>query len=1110
VGIHDNFFELGGDSIISLQVIARARQAGMRLSPRHIFQHRTVAELARVAEAEQPTLEARGPVEGPVPLTPIQRFFLEQPLPRPHHFNQAVLLEVREPLDPSLLEQALRHVVEHHDALRMRLTHTDGHWEQHNAPPGTARVLERVDLSSVPEAQLSTALDAEATKVQAGFDLSEGLLLRAALFERGPDRTARLLLVAHHIVVDAVSWRVLLEDLETACLRLRRGDAVALPPRSTSFQHWARRLEALARTEAIEAELPTWLAQLQAPAVSLPVAGPARVPARPRRAGLTVELDAEPTRLLLRDVPSAYRSRPDEALLATLAQVLGRQAGAGALRVALEGHGREELFEDVDVSRTVGWFTSLYPVRLEVPARGTPGEALRSVREALRSLPRRGVGYGLLRYLGREEVAAKLAALPEPEVAFNYLGQVDAQSSTLFALADEPSGIARDTGGARRYALEVDAMVVDGRLRVSWTYSEHLHLPATIESLARSHLEAVQALVAGRDSEDALRYTPSDFPLARLDRATLDRLFPTGTSVEDVYPLSPLQQGLLFHALLATGDGVYFEQLSWAIRSPLDAAALKRAWETVVAHDAVLRTRFVWEGLEEPLQVVQPRVELPWTELDWRNVPEDEQSLRLEDFHREDRARGFDLGRAPLARVAVIRLAEDAWHCVWSFHHLLLDGWSMGRVLQQLFAAYAAATRGEAPRLEPAPAYGEYLEWLAKQDLASSESWWRTTLAGFTTPTPLPGARSAPKAATEGGEQVLRLPASTTAALQTFARRHELTLNTLAQAAWALVLSRYSGEEDVLFGNTVSGRPAELPGVEAMVGLFINTLPARVRVESRATVVPWLRQLQTQQVELRQHEHCPLVRVQSWSSVPRGTPLFESLFIFENYPLDAALKERSLGVTVTDVRMRERTNFPLQFSVFPGAELQLQLTFDTARYDADTTVRLLEHARTALEQLAAHPERQLRDVSLLPEAEARQLTRWNDTRVEYPRGDCLHSLFEAQVRRTPNAVALESEGSSLTYAQLDARANQLAWHLLSQGVGPESLVGVCVERSLEMVVALLGTLKAGAAYVPIDPGYPVERLAFMLADSAPLILLTQQHLLGRLPHASVPVLCLDS
>ncbi|MBZ4421421.1 non-ribosomal peptide synthetase, partial [Myxococcus sp. RHSTA-1-4] len=1051
VGIHDNFFELGGDSIISLQVIARARQAGMRLTPHHVFQHRTVAELARVAQAEQPSRGAEGPLQGPVPLTPIQRFFLERPLPRPHHFNQAVLLEMREPLDAALLERALRHLVDHHDALRMRLSLASGHWEQHNAPPGAVLVLKRVDLSSVPEAGQAAALESEANKVQASLDLSEGLLLRAAFLERGPGRTARLLLVAHHLVVDGVSWRVLLEDLETACEQLRRGNAVALPPRSTSFQTWARRLEELARTEALEAELPVWLAQLQSSAVKLPVDGPG--------AGsgvVTVELDAEQTRLLLREVPSAYRSRPEEALLATLAQVLGRWAGPGPLRVALEGHGREDLFDDVDVSRTVGWFTSLYPVCLQVPPGATPGEALRSVRESLRALPRRGVGYGLLRYLGREEVASKLAALPEPEVAFNYLGQLDAQSSTLFALSTEPSGTSRDTGGARRYAIEVDAMVVGGKLRVSWTHSEHLHSRTTIESLARQHLETLRAVVADRGSADAARYVPSDFPWVQLDAATLERLLPPGTAVEDIFPLSPLQQGLLFHALMAPGEDLYLEQLSWAIRSPLDARALKRAWELVVAHDAMLRARFAWDGLIEPVQVVLSHVELPWTELDWRDVPEAGQPARLEAFLKEDRARSFDLDDAPLLRVALIRLGQDSWHCVWSFHHLLLDGWSMSRVLQQLFTAYAALARGQAPRLAPLPPHRDYVAWLRKQDLARSESWWRRTLEGFTTPTPLPAVRTAsPGTAAEGRELELRLSAETTSALQSFARRQEVTLNTLAQAAWALVLSRHGGGEDVVFGVTVSGRPAELPGAEERVGLFINSLPARVRVEPDAEPGPWLRQLQARQVELRQHEHCPLARVQTWSGVPRGTPLFESLLVFENYPVDAALRERSLGVTVTDVRMRERTHYPLLLAVTPGQELRLQLAYETPRHDEATAARLLDQVRLALEGLAARDTRRLRDVSLLSAEERRRvLVDWNATASEYPRASTLPEVFAQVVARYADKVAVEFGDSKLTYRQLDERANQLAHHLRGLGVSTDSRVAIALERSLELIVSL--------------------------------------------------------
>ncbi|BBA33067.1 linear gramicidin synthase subunit C [Methylocaldum marinum] len=585
-------------------------------------------------------------------------------------------------------------------------------------------------------------------------------------------------------------------------------------------------------------------------------------------------------------------------------------------------------------------------------------------------------------------------------------------------------------------------------------------------------------------------------------------------NIEDIYNLSPMQQGMLFHTLEAPTSGMYCEQTSWSLTGFLDLSAFKQAWQQAVHRHTSLRTAFYWEELDAPLQVVYRQIELPWIQEDWREIPPAEQAERLEAFLAADRAYGFELGQAPLMRCALLRIAEAKYYFVWSYHHLLLDGWSLPRVLGEISACYAAYSRGQAPQLSYARPYRDYIAWLQRQDLEQAERFWRETLQGFTAPTPLPIGRSETGRrpdATAYEEQTLRLSAALTGRLQALARAHRLTFNTLVQGVWALLLARYSGEADVLFGTTVSGRPAELPGVENMVGLFINTLPVRVRVPAEADVLPWLAQLQAQQAERDQYAYSPLVDIQGWSEVPRGLPLFESLVVFENYPIEAALAEQAHEIHTREVRTVERTNYPLTLvAALVGSELSLKVVHDAERFEAATITRLLTHAETALGGMAANPAQRLSELPLVPEAEARQLlVDWNATDTEYPKDRCIHQLFEAQADKTPDAVAVVFEDQVLTYRALDARANQLAHHLRALGVGPESRIGLCLERSPEMLVALLAVLKAGAAYVPLDPAYPRERLAFMLEDAAVSVLLTQARLRESLPETSVPVLCLD-
>ena len=1114
VGLHDNFFALGGDSILSMRIISRARQVGLRLTPKQLFRHQTLAELAPVVSEGPGRQDEQGIVSGPVPLTPIQRWWLEQETPEPHHFNQSLLLEARERLDAAWLEQALRRVVLHHDALRLRLTRSGEDWSQHNAGADVPVELSRVDLSSVPEHELASALDTAAAELQRSLDLTHGPLLRVALFERGEGRTQRLLLVLHHLVVDAVSWRFVLEDLETAYRQLGRGEAVALPAKTTSFKTWAERLDVHARSEAMARELPYWRSEPRRHARPLPVDRQGENDLASARS-LTVSLDAERTRALLQTVSSTPGARMDEVLLAALAQAVARWTGQPRLLVDLEGHGREELFEDVDLSRTVGWFTTLYPALLEADASGVPAMTLRRVRQSLRQMPGKGLGHGLLRYLRRDEASRRLQALPGAPVLFNYLGQLDtlASGTSLFSLADqEPSGASRSERGPRSHVLEINGGVFQGRLELAWTYSENLHERGTIDALASAFLETLTALAEAKPSEDDASL--AELPLVELEPHVLERVTARVPEWKDLYPLSPVQEGMLFHARLSPGSGVYFEQLVWTFRGAMDMAVLRRAWEHLVERHAILRTSFLWEEVPQPLQVVRAKVALDWSELDVRGLSAEERTARMEALIREDRARGFELMLAPPTRMTVVRLEEQAWQCVWSYHHLLLDGWSVGLLFEELFAFYEALERGETPRRERTPAFREYIAWLLRQDLAEAESWWRETLAGFRAPTPLPESEpveSRAEGAPEVEERQLRLSAGTTTALRTFAREHHLTLNTLAQGTWALVLARHAGVDDVVFGTTVSGRPPTVPHVERMVGMFINTLPVRVRVPPHEQVLPWLRRLQVQQVEMRQFEHSPLVRVQGWSEVPRGTALFDNILVFENYPVDAEVKEQARRLEVDDVQLIDRTNYPLSACVMPHDELVLMLSYDTRRFGPGTIGALLGHWRTALEQLLESAERPLSELTLLSAAERqRMLVEWNDSRVDVPLDTCAHHLFEAQVERTPEATALQFEDTRLTYRELDTRANQLAHHLRQFGVGPETPIGLCVERSPEFVIGMLGVLKAGGAFLPLDPSHPPERIAFVLRDAAAPILLTQEAIADELPVQGQQLLCLDT
>lgn len=1094
VGVHDNFFELGGDSILSIQVIARAHEANLHLSPKDLFRSPTVAELAQIADRGTRVAAEQGKVTGPVPLTPIQTWFFEQAWPVPQHWNQAYLLETPTDVDVRSLEQSVLALTEHHDALRMRYEKHSGGWRQINGAESPASVFVRVDLSRTPVRDRAAALERAAASLQAGLSLEQGKLLQAAYFHFGPGSPGRLLIAIHHLVVDGVSWRILLEDLERAYRQQRDGRPVGLPPKTTSFKQWSERLCAYANSPAVAQELAFWQGASEAPHVSLPVDyAPAGGNIKASARSWAVELDARHTAALLQQVPSVYNTQINDVLLTALARTLTVWARRPAIAIDLEGHGREDIGTDIDVSRTVGWFTSLSPVTLRIEE-AAPGRALKSIKEQLRQIPRRGIGYGLLRYLHQDEATRNaMRNSPRPQALFNYLGQFDQTfaPSRLFRPAAESSGSAEDAGGTRTHLLEINALIVDGRLRLEWTFSEQVHKRATVAKLARNYLQHLRELIAHCLKREAGGFTPSDFPRARITMPQLDRLYAArGKNIEDLYPLSSLQQGMLYQTLAAPDSGVSFEQYTFRLRGDLNARALAAAWQTVVDRHQALRGSFVWEELPEPHQVICRQVPLSWEYQDWRGAPQAEQHARLKAYRASDRAKGFDLAQAPLMRFALLRTAEDAWYFIWSFHHILIDGWSMNLVLHEVGALYDAAVTAQEPALSRPRPFGAYIEWLSRQDLAEAEAYWREALKGFDAPSRLRLGRSRKAtgaASNSNAEQELKLSAATTAALHGLARRHGVTLNAVVRGAWALLIGWYSGRDDVVFGATVAGRPAAIEGVEKMAGMFINNLPVRVRIDRDMPLTGWLRRIQEQQIEMQRYEFTPLGRIQKWSEVPRNQPLFESLLVFENYPFEAS---PAATLNIEQVDLQEKTSYPINVIVTPGRELGIHIAYDSGAYEPAVVGRLLAH----LENLLAGMTRgdpNVGDLTPMSRADREKiLVEWNAA-AEAPPEQLVHRAFEDAAARAPQAVAVACGGESLTYEQLNRRVNQLANFLCARGIGPGAVVGLCVDSPLLLLQSLLGILKAGATCLPLDPRDPSARRTFALTDSNASLLLVQ-------------------
>jgi amino acid adenylation domain-containing protein/non-ribosomal peptide synthase protein (TIGR01720 family) len=855
VGIHDNFFELGGDSILTILVVSQARQRGLTLTPKMLFDHPTIAMLAEHAGTEPanaPPLP-EGPAEGEVPLTPIQRWFFGHEFAEPHHWNQGLVLTLTKTVSRQRLAAALQKAAAAHPVFRLCFERTAAGWQQ--------RFTDRKE---------------------AGFKLVAGrVALHRSLNLAGPlaawaydDASGELSLAIHHLIVDGVSWRVFLEDLDAAL----RG--VPLPERTTGFHTWAR---AAAQARSTEEDRAYWRALPSSAPLPRDLNGGENVESSARIETRT--FDAGITTTLLRDLPM------QDALLAALAHALAKVTGQSEHVVEIEGHGREEATlaeltgspEVADLSHAVGWFTTIYPVRLRIG--NSPAETLAETSAHLAAVPRKGFG-AMLADDGKKNA----------EVLFNYLGQFDQTAAGLehFRLADLETAGWHAPAGRRTHVLEVNCLVVQGRLKVRWGYSANLHRRETIVRMAETFAGTLRALLM----------TPARFPLAKLDAAGLARIAARYPAMEAVYPLSPMQR--LFLALEAARPGAGTDQWQCRLVGPLNARQWQTAWAQLTRRHAALRTAYLAE-MAEPLQVVVPDAAPAWHVSDLRGVPAPERTARVNEYRAKDAARPFDVTRAPLTRLALFRIGEEEHIFVWTHHHLEIDGWSWPVVFRELHGILTGRIDEAA---KPAPRYRDYIAWLARQP--NDREFWLKELGELRNATPLPLREEREAKETEVS---VVLKAEESAKLLALARKFSVTPNVLVQAAWAMLLAHHASLNDVVFGAAFSGRPAELPGADEMIGHFVNNLPVRVQLAPEQTLAECVRGLQDTLAKLTEHQHTPLAEIETCSDLPWNARLFSTLLVFQNY-LGA---ETQLGeARVVEMHAPVRTNYPLTLVVNPG------------------------------------------------------------------------------------------------------------------------------------------------------------------------------------------------
>ncbi|AXL87385.1 hypothetical protein C4J65_02945 [Streptomyces sp. CB09001] len=963
LGAHDNFFALGGDSILTMRIAAEARRAGLRITPKDIFLYPTVASLAPLVTKDGPPEAVAGAetvdATGPLRLTPIQRWFLEQDLAEPHHYNQSVQVELDSP-SPTALESALRSVIDRHDALRLRFTRSPDGWHQ-TVAPGDDRFRLRVVTVTDQDGRRGS-LEDEADRLQASLDMARGPLVAAALFCLGDDRPSRLLIAVHHLAVDTLSWRTILVDLAEAYEAALRGAPWSGQAPPTTFSHWTRSLGRYADEAAPALDQAYWVGML-ADVPRLPhdsVAGRNTV----RRTGsVTARLSSEDTAALAA-IPASGRMRVDEVLLTALAMTLQEWVG-GAVPVDVERHGREHPVTGADIGETVGWFTSVHPVRLPVALTGETGPdtaaAVTTVRQLLRSVPGDGFAYGVLRHLATGPRYQALRELPDPPVLFNYQGQVDRSHVSRGPLRVLPGilGAERSPDQRRSHDIEIEAVVRDGVFESEWIFSGDRFHAETIrgvaETFTRRIREVTRHCAGNRDI-----FTPSDFRPTDLSQRTLDALVAAHPGIEDVFPLTPVQQGMLYHSLLHPASAHYQDQQELRLTGRIDVGAFRGAWGDVVARHPLLRGAVVWRGVPQPVHVVRSGNEISTRVLDWRGQAAEDMGLNLRTLASRERREPFGADSTAPIRLALVRVSSDQLVAFMTYHHLLLDGWSVALILRELMECYKARLVGGVAGLPPATSYRRHVEWLASHPPEEAERYWRGVFDG-------PVGRATPSVAqddpggTGTGYVESTLSPAATQALRHLVSRCEATLGSLALAAWGVALSHLTGRQDLTVGSTFAVRSPEIVGVETIVGPMINTLPVRLAIRTEGTVAELLKDVQARHLEIREHGHSALTDVNAWSGAPPRTALFDSIVVVEGYP--DRLDDGS-GTTLSVDEITESTGYPLTFCLKDADRLRLRLLFDRRTHSPSAASSVMAAVEGVLTELAAAPEghRRVRDV----------------------------------------------------------------------------------------------------------------------------------------------------
>lgn len=1077
VGVKDSFFDLGGDSIKAIRVVSKMRAYSYDVSVRDIMQRHVIEDIASATRSSSNEYY-QGEITGEIINTPVIRRFFNANLAEPSHYNQSIVLEVPQ-VNTSIVTKVLDSITKHHDILRA-------------VCEGNKLVIRSFDENKgydlcyydlTGESDYLSKFESECNMLQSTINLSNGPLMRTALFKTS--ERMLLFITIHHLIVDAISWRILAEDISIAFDQISNGKPVVLPPKTASFKEWSETLKEYSNSEDVISEMPYWMNILnQKWPISYEKNKPETVV--PKIEYIRTSLGCELTKSLIKEANRLYHTEPRDILIAALVMALGRVSDEENIVIGLEGHGREELNKRITVDRTVGWFTSIYPMLFKYS--NSIDDILISVKDDLRTMPNNGLGYGLL--------SDKLGMVDIP-VLFNYLGELDNEKHDRGGFVEIPCGVNVAPTNVL-FKLAIDASITNRDLVIELAYDSSTYSVSTTQEILKAFVDSLSSVISYCISSNRSIKTRSDFTGNWISQYDLNQIFNIidPNEISDIYPLVPLQEGMFFHYLVDKTTTNYVVQTEFALKRDIDADNMKTALDLLTRRYDVLRTRFIAKGISSPVQVVLNNRKAGFAFEDLSNFDEE----CLERIKTEDVERGFDPENDPLLRITLIKLGESDYHLLFTIHHMISDGWSLSMLFMTLFENYSKLELGvsvedllseiEKERAETGE-YSDYVKWIYKKDIKKAIDYWADLLDGYEQVAVIEPEEIPPETTLQMQKYEMSIDVETSVQIHDYSNRNHVTPNSVIEMVWGQILCAYNFTDDVVFGKVISGREADIDSVESIVGLFINSIPVRYSCRDQKDISELVKMIQVQSNESSKFSYCSLTDIQDKTVL--GANLIKTLLVFENYYVDYNKMEdgRQQGYLPDIVSDREQHNYPISLIVSEEKGTMIfKCMYDPHLYVSSEIKRLLEHVCYVLKQVVSGGVLKVTDLSTLTENDAEKvLSEFNLETINHTCDEIPIRLIEEKVSEIPDEIALVFHDKKYTYREIDHEASILASKMKQIGIYPDDRIMLITESGKEMFIGILAILKTGAAFVPVNPKYPRDRIEMMIEDSNPKMIL---------------------